>query len=81
MDKQKIHINIVVMNEKSITTVHLIYKFGGINKRVIERFEKKADKMNKRSFKHARVLNELKAEREHGVIIDIALWKLETTEY
>lgn len=32
---------------KSITTDHLIYKLGGIDKRVIERFEKEAAEMNK----------------------------------
>ncbi|VFQ73687.1 unnamed protein product [Cuscuta campestris] len=37
--------------------------------------------MNKRSFKYAWVLDKLKAEREHGITIDIALWKFETTKY
>ena len=38
---------------KSTTTGHLIYKLGGIDKRVIEKFEKEAAEMNKRSFKYA----------------------------
>nr|XP_009793886.1 PREDICTED: elongation factor 1-alpha-like [Nicotiana sylvestris] len=66
---------------KSTTTGHLIYKLGGINKRVIERCEKEAAEMNKRSFKYAWVLDKLKAERERGITIDIALWKFETTKY
>ena len=33
--------------------------------------------MNKKSFKYAWLLEKLKAE--HGVTIDIALWKFETT--
>lgn len=37
--------------------------------------------MNKRSFKYAWVLDKLKAERERGITIDIALWKFETTKY
>ncbi|XP_058004934.1 elongation factor 1-alpha isoform X7 [Hevea brasiliensis] len=85
MRKKKVHINIVVIGHvdsgKSTTTGHLIYKLGGINKRVIERFEKEAAKMNKRSFKYAWVLDKLKAERERGITIDIALWKFETTKY
>ncbi|CAI8583975.1 unnamed protein product [Vicia faba] len=36
--------------------------------------------MNKRSFKYAWVLDKLKAERERGITIDIALWKFETTK-
>merc|ERR1711900_75552 len=35
----------------------------------------------KGSFKYAWVLDKLKAERERGITIDIALWKLETPKY
>ncbi|XXG39094.1 hypothetical protein AAC387_Pa01g0145 [Persea americana] len=55
MGKEKFHINIVVIGHvdsgKSTTTGHLIYKLGGIDKRVIVRFEKESAEMNKRSFK------------------------------
>ncbi|KAK1398517.1 Tr-type G domain-containing protein [Heracleum sosnowskyi] len=54
---------------------------GGIDKRVIERFEKEAAEMNNRSFKYAWVLNKLKAERERGITIGIVLWKFESTKY
>ncbi|KAK7858197.1 elongation factor 1-alpha [Quercus suber] len=78
-----VHINIVVIGHVesgTLTTIgHLIYKLGGIDKCVIERFEKEAAEMNKRSFKYAWVLDKLKAERERGITIDIALWKFETT--
>ena len=37
--------------------------------------------MNKMSFKHVWVLDMLKAERESGITIDIALWKFETAKY
>jgi len=85
MGKEKIHINIVVVGHvdsgKSTTTGHLIYKCGGIDKRAIEKFEKEAAEMGKGSFKYAWVLDKLKAERERGITIDIALWKFETTKY
>jgi len=85
MGKTKTHINIVVIGHvdsgKSTTTGHLIYKCGGIDKRVIEKFEKEAAEMGKASFKYAWVLDKLKAERERGITIDIALWKFETTKY
>merc|ERR1712091_742721 len=42
---------------------------------------KEAAEMNKRSFKYAWVLDKLKAERERGITIDIALWKFETPKY
>jgi elongation factor 1-alpha len=85
MGKDKIHINIVVIGHvdsgKSTSTGHLIYKCGGIDKRTIEKFEKEAAEMGKGSFKYAWVLDKLKAERERGITIDIALWKFETNEY
>jgi len=85
MGKEKIHINIVVVGHvdagKSTTTGHLIYKCGGIDKRTIEKFEKEAKEMGKSSFKYAWVLDKLKAERERGITIDIALWKFETQKY
>jgi len=85
MGKEKIHINIVVVGHvdagKSTTTGHLIYKCGGIDKRTIEKFEKEAKEMGKASFKYAWVLDKLKAERERGITIDIALWKFETAKY
>jgi len=84
-DKDKTHINIVVIGHvdsgKSTTTGHLIYKCGGIDKRTIEKFEKEAQEMGKGSFKYAWVLDKLKAERERGITIDIALWKFETDKY
>merc|ERR1711981_173876 len=85
MGKEKGHINIVVVGHvdsgKSTTTGHLIYKCGGIDKRAIEKFEKEAAEMGKGSFKYAWVLDKLKAERERGITIDIALWKFETSVY
>jgi elongation factor 1-alpha len=85
MGKEKVHINIVVIGHvdsgKSTTTGHLIYKCGGIDKRTIEKFEKEAKEMGKASFKYAWVLDKLKAERERGITIDIALWKFETPKY
>merc|ERR1712154_428130 len=84
-DKDKLHINIVVIGHvdsgKSTTTGHLIYKCGGIDERTIAKFEKEAQEMGKGSFKYAWVLDKLKAERERGITIDIALWKFMTDKY
>jgi len=85
MGKEKVHINLVVIGHvdsgKSTTTGHLIYKCGGIDKRTIEKYEKEANEMGKGSFKYAWVLDKLKAERERGITIDIALWKFETKKF
>jgi len=85
MGKEKVHVNLVVIGHvdagKSTTTGHLIYKCGGIDKRTIEKFEKEAAELGKGSFKYAWVLDNLKAERERGITIDIALWKFETPKF
>jgi elongation factor 1-alpha len=85
MGKEKTHVNLVVIGHvdagKSTTTGHLIYKLGGIDKRTIEKFEKEAQELGKGSFKYAWVLDNLKAERERGITIDIALWKFETPKF
>jgi len=85
MGKEKTHINLVVIGHvdagKSTTTGHLIYKCGGIDKRTIEKFEKEAAELGKSSFKYAWVLDNLKAERERGITIDIALWKFESPKF
>merc|ERR1712154_276592 len=47
----------------------------------IEKFEKESQESGKGSFKYAWVLDKLKAERERGITIDIALWKFETPKY
>jgi len=85
MAREKTHVNLVVIGHvdsgKSTTTGHLIYKLGGIDKRTIEKFEKESTDMGKGSFKYAWVLDKLKAERERGITIDIALWQFETPKY
>merc|ERR1712038_1661905 len=82
MPKEKDKINLVVIGHvdsgKSTSTGHLIYKCGGIDERTIAKFEKEAAETGKASFKYAWVLDKLKAERERGITIDIALWKFES---
>merc|ERR1712194_111254 len=82
MGKEKTHVSLVVIGHvdsgKSTSTGHLIYKCGGIDERTIEKFEKEANEMGKGTFKYAWVLDKLKAERERGITIDIALWKFES---
>jgi len=63
---------------KSTTTGHLIYLCGGIDKRTLEKIEKEAATLGRQSFKFAFILDQLKAERERGITIDISLWKFDT---
>ena len=81
-EDKKEHLNLVVIGHvdcgKSTLTGHLIYKCGGIDKRMLDKYEKEAEEIGKGSFKYAWVLDRLKAERERGITIDIALWRFET---
>merc|ERR1712188_118273 len=81
-DKPVISVVVVghVDSGKSTSTGHLIYKCGGIDARAIEKFEKEANEMGKGTFKYAWVLDKLKAERERGITIDIALWKFQSAK-
>ena len=85
MSDKKNKCNLVVIGHvysgKSTSTGHLILKCGGIDKRAIEKFEKEANALGKGSFKYAWVLDKLKAERERGITIDIALWKFQTEKF
>merc|ERR1711990_508233 len=82
--KEKDRLNLVVIGHvdsgKSTSTGHLIYKCGGIDARAIAKFEEEAKQMGKASFKYAWVLDKLKAERERGITIDIALWKFQSAK-
>ena len=65
---------------KSTTSGHLIYKCGGISKRVIEKFEKESAESGRSTFKYAWLMDKLKAERDRGITIDISLWKFESSK-
>ena len=79
MTEDKARISLVVVGHvdsgKSTTTGHLIYQCGGIDKSTIERYGAEAAEVGKSSFKYAWVLDNLKAERERGVTIDISMFK------
>jgi len=65
---------------KSTSTGHLIYKCGGIEERVLAKFEEEARQMGRESFKYAWVLDKLKAERERGITIDSSIWNFSSTK-
>ena len=85
MPTDKTHISLVVIGHvdagKSTTTGHLIYKCGGIDKKTIDKYEREANELGKSSYKYAWVVDNLKAERERGITIDITLWKFQSSKY
>ncbi|KAJ3098528.1 translation elongation factor EF-1 alpha [Phlyctochytrium planicorne] len=83
--KKKEPISIVFIGHvdsgKSTTAGHLLHQRGQIPTATIDAFTHQSSEMGKGSFKYAWVLDKLKAERERGITIDIALAKFETPKY
>merc|ERR1712196_655818 len=74
MGKGKTHINIVVIGHVDLhRPPHLQMRWHR------QKNHRKARERSRRNGQ--RVLDKLKAERERGITIDIALWKFETTKY
>ena len=85
IEKEKLVMNLAIIGHvdcgKSTLLGHLAYKLGGIDKRKFEKFEEEALQMGKGSFKYAWILDNLKAERERGITIDYADWRIQTSKY
>lgn len=85
MGKNKTHASIVIIGHvdsgKSTTGGHLLYLSGGIERKVMEKYERDATAMGKDSFKFAFVLSKLKAEKERGMTIEISLVNFQTEKY
>lgn len=83
--KEKPHLNLIIIGHvdhgKSTSIGHLFYDAGAISEKVIKDFEAEAKALGKESFKYAWVLDKLKEERERGVTIDLAFYKLESDKY
>ena len=83
--KAKPHLNLIIIGHvdhgKSTSIGHLFYDAGAISEKVIKDFEEEAKSLGKESFKYAWVLDKLKEERERGLTIDLAFYKLETDKH
>ena len=83
--REKPHLNLIIIGHvdhgKSTSIGHLFYDAGAISEKVIKDFEEEAKALGKESFKYAWVLDKLKEERERGVTIDLAFYKLESDKY
>ncbi|KAA3677832.1 elongation factor 1-alpha [Paragonimus westermani] len=82
---EKLHLNAVVTghvgNRKYPPTGHLIYEFGGIDRRAVKKFSSEAAEIGTSSVKYALVLDNLCDKRARGITVDIAMWKFDTANY
>ena len=63
---------------KSTLMGRLLFDMGVVDKRIIDKYRKEAERLGKASFALAWVLDQGTEERERGVTIDIAMNKFET---
>lgn len=82
--KEKPHINLIIIGHvdhgKSTSIGHLFYDAGAIDEKYAKDMEAEAKSIGKESFKYAWLLDRLKEERERGITIDLAFYKLETAK-
>jgi len=82
--KVKPHINLIIIGHvdhgKSTSIGHLFYDAGAIDEKYAKDMEAESKAMGKESFKYAWLLDRLKEERERGITIDLAFYKLETAK-
>ncbi len=82
--KEKPHINLIIVGHvdhgKSTSIGHLFYDAGAIDEKYAKDMEAEAKSIGKESFKYAWLLDRLKEERERGITIDLAFYKLETAK-
>ncbi|KAJ3129649.1 HBS1-like protein [Nowakowskiella sp. JEL0407] len=78
----KENLNLVVVGHvdagKSTIMGHMLYLLGEINQKTMKKYERDSEKMNKKSFQYAWVLDESEEERARGITMDIAVNKFET---
>jgi len=83
--KEKPHLNLIIIGHidhgKSTSIGHLFYDAGAVSEKTIQQYEEEGKRMGKETFKYAWVLDRLKEERERGITIDLAFYKLETPRY
>ncbi|MGD2200734.1 MAG: translation elongation factor EF-1 subunit alpha [Candidatus Bathyarchaeota archaeon] len=83
--KEKPHLNLIIIGHvdhgKSTGIGHLFYDAGAVSEKTIREFEEEAKALGKESFKYAWVLDKLKEERERGLTIDLAFYKIESDKY
>ncbi|CAF0839546.1 unnamed protein product [Adineta steineri] len=85
MGKEKKYINIIVMGHvdsgKSTVCGHLFWKFGGIDKRTIDRFDREAAEVGKSLCKYSWISDRIKVEHERGICIRIPSTRFETNAH
>ncbi|HDP73331.1 MAG TPA: translation elongation factor EF-1 subunit alpha [Candidatus Woesearchaeota archaeon] len=85
MASAKEHINLVFIGHidhgKSTTVGRLLFDSGNVEEQKLRKLREEAERIGKKGFEFAFVMDSLKEERERGITIDLAHQKFETDKY
>lgn len=85
MASKKPHLNLVFIGHvdhgKSTTVGRMLYDTKNVDEQTMRKLKDEAEKLGKKGFEFAYVMDQLKEERERGVTIDLAHKKFETAKY
>jgi len=82
---EKINLNVIFVGHvdhgKSTTVGRLMFESGKIPEQELQKLREEAEKLGKKGFEFAFIMDRFKEERERGVTIDLAYKKLATKKY
>ena len=85
MAAEKLNLNVIFVGHvdhgKSTTVGRLMFESGKIPEQELQKLREEAEKLGKKGFEFAFIMDRFKEERERGVTIDLAYKKLPTKKY
>ena len=85
MAQGKINLNLIFVGHvdhgKSTTVGRLMFESGRIPEQELQKLREEAERLGKKGFEFAFIMDKFKEERERGVTIDLAYKKLPTQKY
>jgi elongation factor 1-alpha len=85
MAGEKINLNVIFVGHvdhgKSTTVGRLMFECGKIPEQELQKLREEAEKLGKKGFEFAFIMDRFKEERERGVTIDLAYKKLATKKF
>jgi elongation factor 1-alpha len=85
MAQAKIRLNLIFVGHvdhgKSTTVGRLMFESGKIPEQELQKLREEAEKLGKKGFEFAFIMDKFKEERERGVTIDLAYKKLPTKKF
>jgi elongation factor 1-alpha len=85
MAAEKLNLNVIFVGHvdhgKSTTVGRLMFECGKIPEQELQKLREEAEKLGKKGFEFAFIMDRFKEERERGVTIDLAYKKLATKKF